>query len=130
MIKHNKLRTKRLIIIAKNILIASACAIRKSADTIRKSADTIRMSANILIVFLRSTTSLKNKELQTNKTTKRAATKSAMTRSRNVLRKGKTKRDRPQRAIAFEQNILQWGLNSLNSELSLLDVGSNNHNII
>ena len=123
MIKHNKLRTKRLIIIAKNILIASACAIRKSADT-------IRMSANILIVFLRSTTSLKNKELQTNKTTKRAATKSAMTRSRNVLRKGKTKRDRPQRAIAFEQNILQWGLNSLNSELSLLDVGSNNHNII
>lgn len=123
MIKHNKLRTKRLIIIAKNILIASACAIRKSADT-------IRMSANILIVFLRSTTSLKNKELQTNKTTKRAATKSAMTRSRNVLRKGKTKRDRPQRAIAFEQNILQWGLNSLNSELSLLDVGSDNHNII
>ncbi len=123
MIKHNKLRTKRLIIIAKNILIASACAIRIPADT-------IRMSANILIVFLRSTTSLKNKELQTNKTTKRAATKSAMTRSRNVLRKGKTKRDRPQRAIAFKQNILQWGLNSLNSELSLLDVGSDNHNII
>lgn len=123
MIEHNKLRTKRLIIIAKNILIASACAIRIPADT-------IRMSANILIVFLRSTTSLKNKEFQTNKTTKRAATKSAMTRSRNVLRKGKTKRDRPQRAIAFEQNILQWGLNSLNSELSLLDVGSDNHNII
>ena len=123
MIKHNKLRTKRLIIIAKNILIASACAIRKSADT-------IRMSADILIVFLCPTTSLKNKELQTNKTIRRTATKSAMARSRNLLRKGKTKRDRPQRAIAFEQNILQWGLNSLNSELSLLDVGSDNHNII
>ena len=123
MIKHNKLRTKRLIIIAKNILIASACAIRMPADT-------IRMSADILIVFLCSTTSLKNKELQTNKTIRRAATKSAMARSRGVLRKGKTKRDRPQRAIAFEGNILQWGLNSLNSELSLLDVGSNNHNII
>lgn len=53
-----------------------------------------------------------------------------MARSRNVLRKEKTKRDRPQRAIAFEENILQWGLNSLNSELSLLDVGSDNHNII
>lgn len=53
-----------------------------------------------------------------------------MARSRNVLRKGKTKRDRPQRAIAFEGNFLQWGLNSLNSELSLLDVGSDNHNII
>ena len=82
--------------------MAAVATIKASADTIRKSADTIRMSANILIVFLRSTTSLKNKELQTNKTTKRAATKSAMTRSRNVLRKGKTKRDRPQRAIAFE----------------------------
>ncbi len=53
-----------------------------------------------------------------------------MARSRNVLRKGKTKRDSPQRAIALERNILQWGLNSLNSELSLLDVGSDNHNII
>ena len=53
-----------------------------------------------------------------------------MARSRGVLRKGRTKRDRPQRAIAFEQNILQWGLNSLNGELSLLDVGSDNHNII
>lgn len=53
-----------------------------------------------------------------------------MARSRGVLRKGKTKRDSPQRAIAFEQNILQWGLNSLNSELSLLNVGSDNHNII
>ena len=94
------------------------------------SADAIRMSANILIVFLRPTTSLKNKELQTSKTTRRTATKSAMARSRNVLRKGKTKRDSPQRAITFEGNILQWGLNSLNSELSLLDVGSNNHNII
>ena len=100
------------------------------ADTIRMSADAIRISADILIVFSCPTTSLKNKALQTNKTTKRAATKSAMARSRGVLRKGKTKRDRPQRAIAFEGNILQWGLNSLNGELSVLDVGSNNHNII
>ena len=53
-----------------------------------------------------------------------------MARSRNVLRKEKTKRDRSQRAIAFEGNILQWRLNSLNVELSVLDVGSNNHNII
>lgn len=53
-----------------------------------------------------------------------------MARSKSVSGKEKTKRDRPQRAIAFEGNILQWGLNSLNVELSVLDVGSNNHNII
>lgn len=53
-----------------------------------------------------------------------------MARSRSVSGKEKTKRNRPQRAIAFDGNILQWGLNSLNSELSLLDVGSDNHNII
>jgi len=52
-----KVRTKRLIIIAKNILIASACAIRIPADT-------IRMSANILIVFSPILIMLKNKHIQ------------------------------------------------------------------
>ncbi|MBB3703290.1 hypothetical protein FHS60_001772 [Alloprevotella rava] len=94
------------------------------------SADAIRISADILIVFLPILIILKNKHIQILKRNKERLNPKLSSKAQDYLEKEKTKRDRPHEAVAFERNILRWWLNTLNDELSVLDVGSDNHNII